>query len=179
MTVTSIGSEPAILVRDDRAYVGCPEFFDPERLIGDEFFDVTETTARRLATQRFELASAIWEMDAGGRLQALMLIARSSMTDLIAMGDAPVRVNHGARADLVSLAPSPGGTEIVVRVKPWELPAMWPLGLRIHALGVIRAASVPAGLLLPRIDYRRGLRRFTSTGAIDPLGRLVVLTRRR
>ncbi|MEV6107470.1 hypothetical protein AB0M28_22595 [Streptomyces sp. NPDC051940] len=178
MTLTSVGGEPAVFVRGERAYVGSPEFSDPGRRDGHELFDVTEITARRIAAQRLELSAAVWERAAGGRPLGLMLVAHSSLPDLRSMGETPVRVNNGAVAELISLAPSAGGTEIVVRIRPWGLPAMWPVGLRVCALGVIREASVPAGLVLPRQVFRRGLRRLRAEGAIDPLGRLVVLTSR-
>ncbi|WP_419995427.1 hypothetical protein [Streptomyces boninensis] len=167
-----------VVVIGQQAYTGSQEFFDPERSAPDTAFEVTDLTMKRVYEQRLEIASVAWERDPGGRPRALLITAYSSLPDLMCLGDAPVRLNHGAEPDLVSLEPTPDGegTAISVRILPWALPERpWPVGLRVTALGVTREAVVPAGLALPELRYRRRLRRHAVGGATDPLGRLVVL----
>ncbi|NGN65075.1 hypothetical protein G5C51_14360 [Streptomyces sp. A7024] len=176
MTVAGVEPESQIVVVGQRAYTGSQEFFEPGRSAPDEVFEVTDLTMKRVHAQRLEITSVGWERDAGGRPRALMITAHSSLPDLMCLGDAPVRLNNGAVADLVSLEPVDDGTRIVVRILPWTLPERpWPVGLRVTALGVTREAAVPAGLELPEVRYRRRLRRHAARGATDPLGRLVVL----
>ncbi|MQY15739.1 hypothetical protein SRB5_59290 [Streptomyces sp. RB5] len=125
---------------------------------------------RRAPVRRLDLMAAFWA-HGRGRDRVLMLLAHSSLP---AAAHAGVRLGHGVPADLVSLAPSPGGAAIVVRVHPRDLPPMWPVSLRVGD----REAVVPAGMTLPPQTFRRGLRRYRSTGAVDPLGRFVVVTER-